>query len=199
MFQIFTLNNKVERLQDLALPHAVDKLLRDASKLSLRTCVDVYIYNFSGHRKIKKVTSIDFIDEKINFLVMDDDRIAIKGAECLSAVLPEYHVMHYLRDFRRLDLPMYKDKTGLYYYEKKLLPYNILKDNLTTFSDTSRWSDNDWAKYYSLWPIPLRRHFMFACFHLLRLSDPFDRQEYENEYDYRSQYGTYATPIRSYD
>lgn len=52
MFKIYTQLpedvHEVYRLQDLALPPALDKILRSAAKLSLRLGVDVYFYHFSG-------------------------------------------------------------------------------------------------------------------------------------------------------
>src|ERR1700739_2779388 len=119
MFQIYTNPRRLKPLNDLALPHAIDKVLRDASKLSLRLCVNVYYYNFSEYRGIKKFTNVDFINERIEFLVMKDDRIAIYGAQHLSSVLPEEQALFYFKDFRLLDLPVNRDKTGLYYYETK--------------------------------------------------------------------------------
>src|ERR1700739_2977898 len=123
MFQILTSTKKLERLQDLALPHAVNKVLQDASKLSLRLGIDVYFYHSPGYRKIKKFCSIDFIDGKISFLIMEDDRIAIKGTECLSAVIPENKAVYHFKYLQhQLDLTVRKDKTGLYYFGKRLLP-----------------------------------------------------------------------------
>lgn len=182
MFQILR-SHQVERLQDLALPLAVDKVLRDASKLSLRLCVDIYFYNYSGHRKIKKLSSIDFVDEKILFLVMEDDRIAAKGTECLSAILPENQALSYFKIFGKEGLNVHKDKSGLYYYEKKILPYNIIKGNITTFGDTSKWSDDDWEKYYDLWKkyVSRRPPITYSCFHLLPELDTY-AHELPNDY-----------------
>jgi hypothetical protein len=174
MFEIFTSTDKLERLQDLALPHAIDKVLRDASKLSLRLSIDVYFYNFSGNREIKKASSIDFVDEKLNFLVMQDDRIAIKGTECLSAIVPlDQAVNHFKFLNHQIGLTIHRDKTGLYYYEKRLLPYNIIKENMTTFGNTSKWSDNDWQKYFDLWTRcpSLREYASFHSFHLVKYPD----------------------------
>lgn len=81
MFKIYPSPDELQRLQDLALPHAFDKILRDAAKLNLRLGIDVYFYYFSGHRAIRQSSSIDFLGEKIEFFVMEDSRIAIKGAE----------------------------------------------------------------------------------------------------------------------
>src|SRR5215467_6953174 len=152
MFQLFTSTDKVERLQDLALPHVVDKVLREASKLSLRLGIEIYFYNSSGYREIKKLSSIDFVDKKIPFLVMDDGRIAVKGTECLSAILPENQALKYFKFLDKgIGLTVHKDKSGLYYYEKRLPPYNIIKEHMTNFGNMSQWTDTIWTEYFNLW------------------------------------------------
>ena len=151
MFQVFPSSNKLERLQDLALPHVIDKVLRDASKLSLRLGIDVYVYNFPGYRKIKKSSSIDFVDERIEFFITKDNRIVIKGAECLSAVFLADRAARTFKRFQQIGLTISKDISGIYYFEKELLPYNVIKGNMETFGDTSKWRTKDWLIYFNLW------------------------------------------------
>jgi hypothetical protein len=173
MFQVYSSTNKLGRLQDLALPHVIDKVLRDASKLSLRLGIDVYFYNFPGYREIKKCSSINFIDKEIKFFVTMDDRIAINGAECLSAILFPNEVTECFKEFQQMGLTIFKDKTGIYYFERDLLPYHFIKEHIVTFDDMSKWRLRDWIKYFDLWKRErptLWEYIRSQRFHSLRIS-----------------------------
>lgn len=108
MFAIFTDNetHKVKNLQKLALPLVANKALRYASKLSLRFGTDIYFYNTSGNREIKRYSSIDFINESIEFIILEDDRIAVKNAPYLSAIWPEIRATKYFKYFEKRKLPI---------------------------------------------------------------------------------------------
>src|ERR1700739_3156380 len=99
MFKIITTPSKLERLEVLALPHVMEKLLRDASKLSHKLGTDVYVYHFPGHREIKKTSKITYLDEQINLNIMKDDRIAVEDADCLSAILRAKIMIKYFKQF----------------------------------------------------------------------------------------------------
>lgn len=152
MFHIIPLyeSDRLEKLEDLATPFALDRVLRDASKLSLRLGVNVYIYNFADHRTIKKFSCIDFIDKKIDFAITKDNRIAAEGADRLSGIILKDKAIKYFKRFQELGLNIFKDKSGIYYFEKEILPYHILKRNMTTFKDISRWNVDDWMFYIEI-------------------------------------------------
>lgn len=154
MFQVFALpetNFQVERLEELSLPLALEGALHDASKISHRLGVDVSIYNFTGHRKIKKYSGIDFLDEKIPFMIMEDDRIAVEGSKQLSAIFQRDRAVKNFKKFQELGLSITKDETGIHYFEKKLLPYSIMQGHMTHLGNLSRWVRRDWKLYFDLW------------------------------------------------
>lgn len=82
---------------------------------------------------------------------MSDDRIATDDTTCLSAILPKNRALSWFKYFsEQIGMSIYTDETGIFYYEKKFVPYYYIKNNLSTLSDTTNWTHDDWKKYFSL-------------------------------------------------
>jgi len=153
MFKIYNpqLRDELASLQDITLPVVFDNILRNAAKISLRLGINVYFYNFDGYLDVAKTDRINFLDEEIDFYIMKDGRIAVRGVERLSLVLTRKHMMIYFRQFHKFKLPVQIDNSGIYYYEKSMLPYNVIQGKLCTFGDPSTWSRTKNNYYWSLW------------------------------------------------
>ena len=140
-------------LQDIALAHVADNAVRKASMLNSRLNQNIYLYHFPGNREIKGRNYADFGKEKIYYLTTNDDRIAVNDATCLSAILSKDQALKWFRYFHdQINLSIYKDRTGIYYVEEKLVPYYYTKDNLHNLGlgDTSFWCHYDWKRFFSM-------------------------------------------------
>jgi hypothetical protein len=153
MSRISTLMTEPEKLQDLALIRTVKKMLQEASKLSFRLGIDIYLYNSLGFREIKKYDYVNVINEKIKFLITGDNRIATDGIEFLSTILFRNQALQLFNYFSQRGLTVHEDRTGIFYYEEDTLPYYFVKNRMTTSDDPIKWSTRVLTKgrYFNLW------------------------------------------------
>jgi len=142
-----------EKLQDLALIQSVKKMLKEASELSFRLGIDIYLYNFLKYREIKKYEYVNIINKKVKFLITDDNRIATDGIECLSIILSKNQALRLFNYFSQQGLHVHEDETGIYYYEENTLPYYSVKDQMNTSEDPIKWSPHIFiiGKYFNQW------------------------------------------------
>jgi hypothetical protein len=139
-------------LQDNALAHVADQMIREASIISSQLHTKVYVYNFLGNREIKDRNYIEYTGERTNYLRMSDNRIAVEGTICVGNILTKEQALSWFEYFNKeIDVPIYKDETGISYYERKCVPYHYVKDNLNVLGDTSSWSHDDWKAYFYFW------------------------------------------------
>lgn len=144
-----------ERLTDLALIRTVKKMLQEASKLSFRLGIDIYLYNLPKFREIKKYDFVKVINEEIKFLVTEDNRLATDGIEYLSATLSKNQAIQLFNYFSQRGLTVHENETGIFYYEEDTLSYYSIKDKMTTSEDPIKWSTRVLTKgrYFNLWDI----------------------------------------------
>jgi hypothetical protein len=149
------MNKSPQSLQDLALIQVIKKMLRDASDLSFRLGVDIYLYNFPGFHEIKKNSYVNIINKKVEFLVTKDKRIAARGIECISTILTKSLAKRLFNHFlpHSFGFTMHEDETGIFYYEECTLPYHFVQECMTTLEDPIKWSSRALLKgrYFCLW------------------------------------------------
>jgi hypothetical protein len=139
-------------LQDNALAHVADQMVREASIISSQLHTKVYIYNFLGNREVKDRSYIEYTGERVNYLRMSDNRIAVEGTICVGNILTKEQALSWFEYFiEEMDLPIRKDETGISYNERKCVPYHYIKDNLCYLGDKSSWSHYDWKNYFCFW------------------------------------------------